>query len=97
MGFKDVSQYYRSLIGRPCCIFCTWNPSQDEEKRGVYCIKGEGGMGYLGNYPDNVWSDHIKEKHPEMLDPNRGKIIHWLPGVWKWVKDATPEELAEVE
>lgn len=87
MTFQEVSQYYRPLIGRPCCIFCAWNPMPEN---------GAGG-GYLGNYDDNVWSDHIKEKHPFALDPDRKKIIYWAPGFWKWVDEATSEELAELE
>ena len=84
MTFKEVSQYYKTLIGRPVCIICTWNPYNDEPNGG----------GYLGNYPDNVWSDHIKEKHPFLLEPNRKKILITAPGQWRYVDD---NELAKVK
>jgi hypothetical protein len=86
MTYKEVAQYYRPLVGRPCCIFCCWNPWPNDYKNG---------SGFINEYPDNVWSDHIRDKHPFALDPNRRKIIHWAPGVWKWADEATPEELAE--
>ena len=77
MTFEEVSQYYKSLIGRPVCIICTWNPINIDNKMG----------GYLGEYPDNVWSDHIKEKHPFLLEKDRKKILVTAPGQWKYVED----------